>query len=87
MGNIYRQEFRDRLNYGGSDRELMINLASQADLKKLEKKLEDWTRGYRDGKMYYTYKIKHSDTQYGVVRNNTYNLTLSTISGIGRPTP
>lgn len=35
MGNIYRQEFRDRLNYGGSDRELMINLASQADLKKL----------------------------------------------------
>lgn len=59
----------------------------KADLKKLEKKLEDWTRGYRDGKMYYTYKIKHSDTQYGVVRNNTYNLTLSTISGIGRPTP
>lgn len=59
----------------------------KADLKKLEKKLEDWTRGYRDGKMYYTYKIKHSDTQYGVVRNNAYNLTLSTISGIGRPTP
>ena len=57
------------------------------DLKILEEKLEDWTRGYRDGKMYYTYKIKHSDTQYGVVRNNAYNLTLSTIMGIGRPTP
>ena len=57
------------------------------DLKILEEKLEDWTRGYRDGKMYYTYKIKHSDTQYGVVRNNAYNLTLSTIIGIGRPTP
>ena len=46
-------------------------------------------RGYRNGKMYYTYKIKHSGTQYGVVRNNAYNLTLqnSSISGIGRPTP
>ena len=59
----------------------------KADLKILENKLEGWTRGYRDGKMYYTYKIKHSDTQYGVVRNNAYNLTLSNITGIGRPTP
>ena len=59
----------------------------KADLKILENKLEGWTRGYRDGKMYYTYKIKHSDTLYGVVRNNAYNLTLSNITGIGRPTP
>ena len=35
LGERYRQEFRDRLNYGGPDRELMIRLASQADLKKL----------------------------------------------------
>ncbi len=61
----------------------------KADLKILEEKLEGWTRGYRDGKMYYTYKIKHSGTQYAVVRNNAYNLKLqnSSISGIGRPTP
>ena len=60
----------------------------KADLKILEEKLEGWTRGYRDGKMYYTYKIKH-DTKFGVVRNNAYNLKFQnlSISGIGRPTP
>lgn len=50
--------------------------------------LSNHTTGFRDGKMYYTYKIKHNDTPtYGVVRNNTYNLTLQNISAIGRPTP
>ena len=64
-----------------------FNDTEKADLKNLEEKLEGWTHGYRDGKMYYTYKIKHGDTRYGVVRNNAYNLTLTNITGIGRPTP
>ena len=59
----------------------------KADLKILENKLEGWTRGYRDGKMYYTYKIKHSDTQYGVVRNNAYNLNFTSVPAIGDPVP
>jgi len=59
----------------------------KADLKILENKLEGWTRGYRDGKMYYTYKIKHSDTQYGVVRNNAYNLNFTNVPAIGDPVP
>lgn len=50
--------------------------------------LSNHTTGFRDGKMYYTYKIKHNDTPtYGVVRNNAYNLTLQNINAIGRPTP
>ena len=70
-----------------------FNDTEKADLKILEEKLEGWTRGYRDGKMYYTYKIVHEYndnpdlTKYGVVRNNAYNLTLSNITGSGRPTP
>lgn len=59
----------------------------KADLKILEEKLEEWTHGYRDGKMYYTYKIKHSDTQYGVVRNNAYNLNFTSVPAIGDPVP
>ena len=43
--------------------------------------------GYRDGKMYYTTKIKHSDARYGVVRNNAYNLNVTTALGIGDPVP
>ena len=56
--------------------------------------LSNHTTGFRDGKMYYTYKIKHDNNHtYGVVRNNTYNLVLvdkdehQSIGGIGRPTP
>lgn len=47
-------------------------------------------KGYRDGKMYFTYKIKHDNTPtptYGVVRNNAYNLTFTGVPGIGDPVP
>ena len=62
----------------------------QVKLDELATFLSSHTAGFRDGKMYYTYKIKHDDTHtYGVVRNNAYNLTLknSSVNGIGRPTP
>lgn len=64
----------------------------QTHLASLASWLSERTTGFRDGKMYYTYKIKHTgpDSQeYGVVRNNAYNLTLTngSISRIGRPTP
>lgn len=60
----------------------------QANLSALAAELSDLTKGFRDGKMYYTYYIKPDDTPtYGIIRNNAYHLTLSAISGIGRPTP
>lgn len=59
----------------------------QANLNALATELSGYTKGFRDGKMYYTYYINNDDTNYGVVRNNAYHLTLSSISGIGRPTP
>ena len=62
----------------------------QGKLSELAEFLSNHTTGFRDGKMYYTYKIKHDNTHtYGVVRNNAYNLMLkdSSINGIGRPTP
>ena len=44
--------------------------------------------GYCDGKMYYTYKIKHdTDHEFGVVRNNAYNLNFTSVPGIGDPVP
>ena len=47
-----------------------------------------YLKGYRDGKMYFTYKIKHDNTPtYGVVRNNAYNLTFTGVPGIGDPVP
>ena len=59
----------------------------QTALAGLSSTLSGHLRGYRDGKMYFTYKIKHSDTQYGIVRNNAYNLTFTGISDIGDPVP
>lgn len=60
----------------------------QAALSELSTELSGYTRGFRDGKMYYTYYIYNDDgSNYGIVRNNAYHLTLKSISGIGRPTP
>lgn len=62
----------------------------QDKLSELATFLSNHSAGFRDGKMYYTYRIKHNDTPtYGVVRNNAYSLTLqsSSITRIGRPTP
>lgn len=65
----------------------------QESLNEFAAFLSNHTTGFRDGKMYYTYKIKHSDTQNGVVRNNAYNLTFvdndvrQSMSAIGRPKP
>ena len=57
-------------------------------LNALATELSGYTKGFRDGKMYYTYYIRPDDTPtYGIIRNNVYNLKLSSISGIGRPTP
>lgn len=59
-------------------------------LSNLSNMLSGFLTGYRDGKMYYTYKIKHdTNHEFGVVRNNAYNLTLqnSSVTGIGRPIP
>lgn len=60
----------------------------QTELNRLAGNLSGWLHGFRDGKMYYTYYIYNDDSSnYGIVRNNLYRLTLSSISGIGRPTP
>lgn len=66
----------------------------QESLNNLANFLSNHTAGFRDGKMYYTYKIKHDTTHgNGVVRNNAYNLTLvdnderQSMSAIGRPKP
>ena len=71
----------------------------QDDLASLSSILSGTLTGYREGKMYYTYKIKtetSSDVwENKVLRNNAYNLTLveddpislPSITGIGRPTP
>lgn len=57
--------------------------AEKTALNSLATTLSGYTKGFRDGKMYYTYTLSN------VVRNNAYNLTLrsTSISGIGRPTP
>ena len=60
----------------------------QTALAGLSSTLSGHLRGYRDGKMYFTYKIKHDNTPtYGVVRNNAYNLTFKGVPGIGDPVP
>ena len=67
-----------------------FNDDEKAGLTRLAAALSGWLSGYRQGKMYYTYKIKHNNTPtYGVVRNNAYNLTLTSesITAVGRPTP
>ena len=59
----------------------------QTALSNLATTLSNTLTGYREGKMYYTYKIKHNDTEYGVVRNNAYNLKFTNVPGIGDPVP
>lgn len=66
----------------------------QESLNNLANFLSNHTAGFRDGKMYYTYKINHDTTHgNGVVRNNAYNLTFvdndvrQSMSAIGRPKP
>lgn len=62
--------------------------AEKAGLSSLSSFLSGTLKGYRDGKMYFTYKIKHDNTlTYGVVRNNAYNLTFTGVPGIGDPVP
>ncbi len=60
--------------------------AEKAGLSTLSSILSGTLKGYRDGKMYFTYKIKHDNTNgNGVVRNNAYNLTFENVPGIGDP--
>lgn len=66
----------------------------QESLNEFAAFLSNHTTGFRDGKMYYTYKINHDTTHgNGVVRNNAYNLTFvdndvrQSMSAIGRPKP
>ena len=50
--------------------------------------LSGFLTGYRDGKMYYKTKINHDATHgAGVVRNNAYNLNVTSTLGIGDPVP
>lgn len=50
--------------------------------------LSNTLTGFRDGKVYYTYPIRHDTTHgVGVVRNNAYNLTFTNASTIGDPVP
>lgn len=56
---------------------------NQTGLNTLAADLSALTKGFREGRMYYTYSLST------VERNNAYNMsfTTSSISGIGRPTP
>lgn len=65
-----------------------FNATEKGGLASLATALSGWLTGYRQGRMYYTYKIKHDDTPtYGVVRNNAYQLTFGSPTSIGRATP
>ena len=65
-----------------------FNATEKTGLASLATALSGWLTGYRQGRMYYTYKIKHDDTPtYGVVRNNAYQLTFGSPASIGRATP
>ena len=57
--------------------------AETAGLARLKTFLESHTKGFRNGKMYYTYTVNP------IERNNAYSLTLqaTSIAGIGRPAP
>lgn len=57
-------------------------------LSGLSNTLSGLLRGYRDGKMYFHYKINHDATHgVGVVRNNAYNLNFTSVPAIGDPVP
>lgn len=65
-----------------------FTVEEQQALGRLSSILSGTLKGYRDGKMYFTYKIEHDNTPtYGVVRNNAYNLTFKGVPGIGDPVP
>ena len=54
----------------------------------LSSTLSGTLKGYRDGKMYFHYKIYHDATNgNGVVRNNAYNLNFTNVPAIGDPVP
>ena len=62
--------------------------SEQTALAGLSNTLSGLLRGYRDGKVYYTYKIKHdTNHEFGVVRNNAYNLNFTSVPAIGDPVP
>ena len=57
-------------------------------LASLSNTLSGLLRGYRNGKMYFHYKINHDATYgIGVVRNNAYNLKFTNVPAIGDPVP
>ena len=64
-----------------------FSTSEKTALSNLSTLLSGFLSGYRDGKLYYTYKIKHSNTQFGVVRNNAYNLNFTNVPAIGDPVP
>ena len=62
--------------------------AERAALVDLSNTLSGLLTGFRDGKIYYTYPIRHDAThEFGVVRNNAYNLKFTNVSAIGDPVP
>lgn len=65
-----------------------FNNDEQDALSDLSNTLSGLLKGYRNGKMYFHYKIKHDAThEFGVVRNNAYNLNFANVSAIGDPVP
>lgn len=80
------------INANGSVTVTLTNDSFNTDEKNalagLSNTLSGTLRGYRDGKMYFHYKINHDATHgVGVVRNNAYNLTFTNVPGIGDPVP
>lgn len=65
-----------------------FNDTEKTALAGLSNTLSGTLKGYRDGKMYFHYKINHDATHgVGVVRNNAYNLTFTNVPAIGDPVP
>ena len=57
-------------------------------LADLSRTISGTLTGYREGKMYFHYKINHDATNgNGVVRNNAYNLNFTSVPAIGDPVP
>ena len=57
-------------------------------LADLSRTISGTLTGYRDGKMYFHYKINHDAThEFGIVRNNAYNLNFTSVPAIGDPVP
>ena len=80
------------INANGSVTVTLTNESFNQDekdaLEGLSTTLSGLLRGYRDGKMYFHYKINHDATHgVGVVRNNAYNLNFTSVPAIGDPVP